>query len=322
MASFSSCPFLILSFFLLFFSLPHGHHAQPSTTVIEQACRATRYLEICVKSLAGLVSLPNPNSSEIIQAAISVPAENFKVAQEMVKKILDATVSNANRTNAAQNSMELLHNSVYRTELTARAMNLNPGSGTKAVKDARAWLSGTVTYVYSIWSALSYVNDTQDVIAAMVFLNATMCQSSNALSMIRAFDVYGSNISKWAKPQTERDGFWEEPRSRSRFKPGGVSSDLTVNVTVCNDGSGECSHETVQKAVEAAPKWSPYKFVIHIKKGVYNENVNVALEKTNLVFLGDGKGQTVITGNLSVHPGRSTYNTATVGKYLSSLIHT
>lgn len=42
--------------------------------------------------------------------------------------------------------------------------------------------------------------------------------------------------------------------------------------------------------------------------------MRVPFEKTNLVFLGDGMGKTVITGSSNVgQPGVSTYNTATVG---------
>jgi pectin methylesterase-like acyl-CoA thioesterase len=58
-------------------------------------------------------------------------------------------------------------------------------------------------------------------------------------------------------------------------------------VTVCKDATKGGCYKTVQEAVNAAPdnggKW---RFVIHIKEGVYEETIRVLLEKKNVVFLG------------------------------------
>ncbi|GKG44741.1 probable pectinesterase/pectinesterase inhibitor 51, partial [Tanacetum coccineum] len=56
-------------------------------------------------------------------------------------------------------------------------------------------------------------------------------------------------------------------------------------------------------------------FVILIKEGVYEEIVRIGLPKSNVVFLGEGIGKTVITGSLNFGLlGINTYNTATVGE--------
>ncbi|KAM1706038.1 hypothetical protein ACFXTH_028006 [Malus domestica] len=119
----------------------------------------------------------------------------------------------------------------------------------------------------------------------------------------------------WAPPKTERDGFWErlEHGGPDPGFRGGVPSGLTANVTVCKEEW--CNYRTVHEAVNAAPDNAGNKrFVIGIKGGVYEETVRVALEKRNVMLLGDGIGKTIITGSLNVgQPGISTYNTATVG---------
>jgi len=95
-------------------------------------------------------------------------------------------------------------------------------------------------------------------------------------------------------------------------------STIKADATVADDGSGDFT--TVAAAVAAAPEKSNKRFVIHIKAGVYRENVEVTKKKTNIMFLGDGRGKTIITGSRNVVDGSTTFHSATVGKYCSSLI--
>lgn len=151
----------------------------------------------------------------------------------------------------------------------------------------------------------------------MTFLVYLTNLTSNALSMATALQRYGEDTGKWGPPQTERDGYWGDGGGGGQvgFKEGsGVPAGLVADATVCKEG---CEYGRVQEAVDAAPEYGKGRFVIYIKEGVYVETVRVPFEKTNVVFLGDGMGKTVITGNLTADTvGLSTYNTATVGKYL------
>lgn len=84
-----------------------------------------------------------------------------------------------------------------------------------------------------------------------------------------------------------------------------------ANITVAQDGSG--NYTTIQEAVDAAPINSSIRFVIHIKSGVYDEVVRVPFLTKNVMFLGDGINQTIITGNRSVqNPSITTFKSATV----------
>ncbi len=91
-----------------------------------------------------------------------------------------------------------------------------------------------------------------------------------------------------------------------------------ANAIVALDGSGE--YTSVQAAVDAAPSKSSSRWVIYIKGGVYNEYVNIALGKTNLMFVGDGAGVTILTGSKSVAGSQvTTYYTATLGQQQQTL---
>ncbi|KAF9681259.1 hypothetical protein SADUNF_Sadunf06G0207100 [Salix dunnii] len=87
-------------------------------------------------------------------------------------------------------------------------------------------------------------------------------------------------------------------------------SSLTPDVVVAADGRG--NYTTVSAAVAGAPDYSSKRYIIRIKAGVYRENVEVPKEKSNIMFLGDGRKTTIITGSRSVAGGSTTYQSATV----------
>ncbi|EFJ23305.1 hypothetical protein SELMODRAFT_232546 [Selaginella moellendorffii] len=69
---------------------------------------------------------------------------------------------------------------------------------------------------------------------------------------------------------------------------------------------------TISAAIAAAPSKSASTYVIYIKAGTYKEKVSVPKSKTNLMFVGDGAGKTIITGSKSVQDRVTTFRTATV----------
>ncbi|MQM18220.1 hypothetical protein Taro_051208 [Colocasia esculenta] len=85
---------------------------------------------------------------------------------------------------------------------------------------------------------------------------------------------------------------------------------LISGVVVAADGTGD--YTTITDAVRAAPSYGEGRFMVHIKAGVYRENVEVPGEKTNIVFAGDGMKQTVLTSDRSAHGGWKTLQSATL----------
>ncbi|KAK3419219.1 hypothetical protein EUGRSUZ_H04944 [Eucalyptus grandis] len=292
--------------------LPHS--ASSSSPEIQQACKSTRFPDLCASQPYPLPSAA-PSSLDVILSAIQISSDRLATAQSMIDSILASSAGNVNRTIAAKNCAVILSYSRRRTESTAG--EAIPGGRTK---DARAWLSAALLYQTGCWSGLRSVNDTSQVDQTIALLKTLTMLTSNALSMLVSYDRFGKDTAAWRPPATERDGFWEDSvvggggASGLGFD-GGVPSGLTADATVCKDGGSGC-YATVQAAVDAAPEnvGGGKRFVIHIKEGVYEETVRVPFEKKNVVFLGDGVGKTVITGSSNAgQPGVSTYNTATVG---------
>ncbi|XP_024959299.1 probable pectinesterase/pectinesterase inhibitor 51 [Cynara cardunculus var. scolymus] len=303
--------FIIIS--LLVFISPTSsaavrHHRSPyqpsSSEQIRQACKATRNQQLCESSLR---HSPTANPLEIVRFALSVCSDNLRVAQSKVHSILQASAGDLNQTTAAKNCIEHLRNAEYRLNLTANALPR------RRIKDGRAWTSAALFYQSGCWNALKNVNktNTKMINETVSFMDTLIGYLSNALSMMMAYDVFGDKLASWMPPKTEREGFWEAVGGGRQQL--GIPAGLKADVTVCKGGG--CEYGTVQEAVNAAPDWGGgRRFVISVKAGVYKETVRVALEKQNVVILGEGMGKTVITGCLNVgQPGISTYGSATVG---------
>lgn len=68
----------------------------------------------------------------------------------------------------------------------------------------------------------------------------------------------------------------------------------------------------IQTTHFGAPTYdAPENYRIYICR--YDENVKVGMTKTNIMFIGDGKGKTIIDGTRSVYDNFTTFHTATFG---------
>lgn len=95
---------------------------------------------------------------------------------------------------------------------------------------------------------------------------------------------------------------------------GGGGGKIKATHVVAKDGSGQ--FKTISEAVNACPDKNPGRCIIHIKAGIYNEQVRIPKKKNNIFMFGDGATQTIITFNKSVKlsPGTTTSLSGTVRK--------
>ncbi|KAL9435629.1 hypothetical protein AB3S75_021826 [Citrus x aurantiifolia] len=105
-----------------------------------------------------------------------------------------------------------------------------------------------------------------------------------------------------------------ETVSRRKLLQAAPDDEVLVSdiVTVSQDGSGNFS--TITDAINVAPNNTDVTngyFLIYITAGVYEEYISISKNKKNLMIIGDGINQTVITGNRSVVDGWTTFNSAT-----------
>ncbi|KAG5541607.1 hypothetical protein RHGRI_021438 [Rhododendron griersonianum] len=104
-------------------------------------------------------------------------------------------------------------------------------------------------------------------------------------------------------------------RGRKLLQLGGGYVHVNQIAVVRQDGTGDFS--TIGDAVAAAPNGTDAGggyYVIYVVAGVYQEYVSVGSSQTYVMMIGDGIGQTVITGSRNVADGWTTFNCATFGK--------
>ncbi|MFS7982041.1 putative pectinesterase [Helianthus anomalus] len=81
----------------------------PIPDLIQQACKATRYQQLCESSLT---QYPNKTPIQIIQSTLTVSYNTLLEAQSMAQQILDSSTTNLNRITTAKNCNHL-NNSGY-----------------------------------------------------------------------------------------------------------------------------------------------------------------------------------------------------------------
>ncbi|KAF4380401.1 hypothetical protein F8388_024694 [Cannabis sativa] len=86
----------------------------------------------------------------------------------------------------------------------------------------------------------------------------------------------------------------------SRYKP----------ISLCQKTENG-TYKTITEAIKKAPEYSDRRTSIYVRAGRYEENkLKVGRKKKNLMFIGDGKGKTVISGGKSVWENMTTFHTA------------
>src|SRR5713226_6659051 len=88
-------------------------------------------------------------------------------------------------------------------------------------------------------------------------------------------------------------GAAHEPYKRDRYR-----------LVVAADGTGDFTG--VQKAIDHVPEYNTHRFVIHIKRGVYNEQIKISQTKPFITLQGDDAVKTTLTFNLSAQTSGDT----------------
>ncbi|KAF7844826.1 pectinesterase 2-like [Senna tora] len=163
--------------------------------------------------------------------------------------------------------------------------------------DAQTWLSTALTNLETCKAGF-YDLGVQDYVLPLMSNNVTKLLS-NTLAL---------NKVPYQEPSYNKDGFptWVRPGDRKLLQASSPAS--RANVVVAKDGSGK--YTTLSAAINAAPKSSNGRYVIYVKTGIYNEQVEIKAK--NIMLVGDGIGKTIITGSKSVGGGTTTFRSATV----------
>ncbi|KAJ4841275.1 hypothetical protein Tsubulata_042612 [Turnera subulata] len=214
----------------------------------------------------------------------------------------DKFLGDARSTNAIKSCSDLLSLSAHKLNLSLSLLKNpdddgNMGSG-NLKSDLRAWFNDVIT---DQQTCLDGLGDTKNS-SVKVLTEKNLKRLGQMVDKLLDFVSPDTTISPRIRvsPQSLMD-FRILKRSRE--------SSLKPNVVVAQDGSGDFTR--IMDAVNNAPDNSRQTYIIHIKQGIYREYVHVSEKKTNLMVIGDGMKNTIITGDRSFKGGWETFRSGT-----------
>lgn len=169
--------------------------------------------------------------------------------------------------------------------------------------DAQTWLSTALTNIRTCQSGYMELNVSDFITPVM----------SNNLSQLISNSLAVNGVLLKRENVTYTNGFpsWLSGHERNLLESS--SLEARANLVVATDGSG--NYRTIQAAINAAAgRRGSGRFIIHVKRGVYRENIEVGLNNNNIMLVGEGMRNTIITSGRSVGSGSTTYSSATAGK--------
>ncbi|XP_043718901.1 putative pectinesterase/pectinesterase inhibitor 22 [Telopea speciosissima] len=284
--------------------------------LIIQACANTTNHQSCLSNLqAELVHTGKGSPNSVLRAGISATLTQVNRAISMITKVSTLSVDPREQM-AVEDCKELLDFSVSELSWSLSDMrnirSTNPSSHNPQ-GNFKAWLSAALTNQDTCLEGFEgtnghirdYMEGSLQQVSQLISNLLVMYHKMHSIPLTPPRDETQENgeelVSGFPKWVTEEDRellLAARPHSRR------------IDVVVALDGSGH--YRSITEAVMEAPNYSGRRYVIHVRKGVYRENLDLKKKKTNISLLGDGIGATVITGARNFMQGYTTFRTPTI----------
>ncbi|KAF5800523.1 putative pectinesterase [Helianthus annuus] len=279
-----------------------GSHPRP-TQAMSRVCSQTRYKDLCLSSLLNFPGSLTASDKDMVHISVNMTLQHVGRALYTSAEISNLEMDTHVRS-AYEDCLELLEDSV--DQLTQSLQSVQGGGSSE---DVMTWLSAALTNQDTCAEGLSEVENGY----VKQQMDEKLKDLSELVSNCLAIYAAAGDDFKGVPIQHRRRRLMSFPKWLSREERrllqapvAGIQADIVVS----SDGSGTC--KTIAEAIKKAPENSGRRIIIYVKAGRYEEdNLKVGRKKTNLMFVGDGKGKTVITGGINrVVDNVTTFHTA------------
>ncbi|KAK3000293.1 hypothetical protein RJ639_020993 [Escallonia herrerae] len=288
-------------------------HRKP-TQAMSRACSKTRYPSLCLDTLLDFPGALTASDSDLVHISVNMTLQRFGKALYVTSEISYLQMDTRARS-AYDDCLELLDDSVNQLARSLTSVLPSPESPEGSTQDVLTWLSAALTNQDTCTDGLLEVNGIvkDQMLTRLKDLSELV---SNSLAIYSASsgneDFSGvpiQNRRRLMDVSPERHEFpkWLSRRERALLDMPVAA--MQADIIVSKDGNG--TYKTISEAIKNAPEHSHRRTIIYIRAGRYEEkNLKVGRKKTNLMFIGDGKGKTTITGGISVFDNVTTFHTA------------
>ncbi|XWS61322.1 hypothetical protein CRYUN_Cryun07bG0116400 [Craigia yunnanensis] len=295
-------------------------HRKP-TQAISKTCSKTRFPSLCVNSLLEFPGSLTASEQDLVHISFNMTLQHFSKALYTTASISYVQMGPRVRS-AYDDCLELLEDSVDALSRSLSSVIPSQDGNNKggSTQDVMTWLSAALTNHDTCTEGFEGVSGTvKDQVAAK--LNDLSELVSNCLSIFAASggdDFRGVPIQNRrllasdddiSVENVDEENFpkwlgWKERELLDTPVPA-----IQADIIVSKDGNGTV--KTITEAIKKAPEHSTRRVIIYVRARRYEENnLKVGRKKINLMFIGDGKGKTVITGGKSVFDNMTTFHTA------------
>ncbi|XWS19993.1 hypothetical protein CRYUN_Cryun31cG0063500 [Craigia yunnanensis] len=295
-----------------------SHHA-----IVKSACSSTLYPDLCFSAVATAPAATTEkvtSKKDVIELSLNITTTAVEHNYFKIKKLVRKKGLTEREKTALHDCLETIDETLDELHQAVEDLHEYPNkkSLTQHADDLKTLMSAPMTNQETCLDGFSHEDADKKIRKVLIDGEKyveKMC--SNALAMIKNItdtDIANEMLktSNRKLKEEEINGIawpeWLSAGDRRLLQ----SSSVTPDVVVAADGNG--NYKTVSEAVAKAPERSSKRYVIRIKAGVYRENVEVPKKKTNIMFMGDGRNRTIITGSRNVVDGSTTFHSATVGK--------
>ncbi|KAH7547684.1 hypothetical protein JRO89_XS14G0002200 [Xanthoceras sorbifolium] len=333
----------ILSFlFFFFFFLAQAQQTPPSV-----ACKSTPYPKLCRSILSAFKFSPS-NPYNYGKFSVKQCFKQAKKLSKIIKHYLshrkERSMLKHMEAAALDDCQQLMELNVDYLESISEELKSAESMTDELVDRVASLLSGIVTNQQTCFDGLVESKSSSIVSAIYEPLsNVTRLYSVSLGLVTHALD---RNLKKNKRKNGSKNRFLSHPnrvrepletlikglrktscqdchkkgqRRLEELKSGGGGSGrggggILVSEAVIVGPYGSDNFTTIADAIAFAPNNSNPQdgyFVIYARQGVYEEYVVLTKHKKNIMLIGDGINQTVITGNHNVIDGWTTFNSST-----------
>nr|QIR83168.1 pectin methylesterase 10 [Cunninghamia lanceolata] len=299
--------------------------------VINLACSKTLYPALCVSTLVSYPGVKKASRTDFAHMTVNVTMGGVQQAYSMALNVDTVGMSSTERF-ALEDCLELLEDSMDHLKASMdkmAAIKVKPRK--HQIADVQTWLSAALTNQETCLEG--FERSSSNVKAQIEERSKKLSQLvSNSLALLKvSFPESGPDTNEFRIPSPpgrrrllqdheefyEQYGFHDHDDEFPAWLSAGDRNLLQApnaavagaNVVVAKDGSGQ--YMSIVDAVNDAPSKSNQRYIIYVKAGMYSENVTVSRKKTNLMFVGDGMGKTIIVAGRNVREGFTTFRSAT-----------
>ncbi|KNA10727.1 hypothetical protein SOVF_141610 [Spinacia oleracea] len=176
--------------------------------------------------------------------------------------------------------------------------------------DAQTWLSSSLTNLDTCMSGSRDMNVTSFIWPHVAYNVSDLI--SNGLAVNEGLIDEFVNTTTSNSTNSTNYPSWVSHHERRLMKVSRRVAALNAMFVVSKDRSSP--YRTVQSAIDAAARSRIRgRKVIHVRRGVYKENIYVGPYNNDIMLVGDGMRYTIITSSRSARSGYTTYSSATAG---------